>query len=333
MSTTRRARRPPRTTSSPACPEGQAKRVPEFFVPPLVARSAAHSGNPAGPAWLRDLPARVARVTEQWALELGPPYVPGGVTSYVAPARRADGTAAVLKVVLPHREARDEADALRVWAGEGAVVLLDAAPEDHALLLERCDPGTPLADLDDHDAILDIGADVLARLWRAPAPETPFEPLEAVTDWFAELVVARQVEFGRPLPDRLVDEAVVALRELPRTANARVVLHHDFHPGNVLAAQRQAWLAIDPKPQVGDPAFDPLQLILQTSDPLDEDDPAATIGYRLQRVSERLGVDAAHVRAWGVARCVEWALYSYHEHDRAGAEDNAEYARIFSTIG
>jgi streptomycin 6-kinase len=307
--------------------------VPEFFVPPLVAHSASHRGNPAGPAWLRDLPERVARLTERWGLELGPPYVPGGVTSYVAPARRADGRAAVLKVVLPHREARDEAAALRVWAGDGAVVLLDAAPEEDALLLERCDPGTPLADLDDRDAILDIGADVLVRLWRAPAPEAPFEPLEAVTDWFAELVEARQAEFGRPLPERLVGEALVALRELPRTADARVVLHHDFHPGNVLAAQRQAWLAIDPKPQVGDPAFDPLQLILQTSDPLDDDDPAATIRYRLERVSERLGVDAARVRAWGVARCVEWALYSYHDDDSAGAEDNTEYARIFSAIG
>jgi streptomycin 6-kinase len=307
----------------------------EFFVPPLVAHSAAHSGNPDGPAWLRELPARVARLTERWELELelGAPFVPGGMTSYVAPARRADGSAAVLKVVLPHREARDEADALRVWAGDGAVQLLDAAREEHALLLERCVPGTPLGDLEDRDAVLDTGADVLARLWRAPAPEEPFEPLAAVADWFAELVAARQVEFGRPLPDRLVDEALVALRDLPRTASARVVLHHDFHPGNVLAAERQAWLAIDPKPQVGDPAFDPLQLILQTSDPLEDDDPTATIRYRLRRLSERLDVDWERVRAWGVARCVEWALYSYHENDLAGAEDNAAYARIFSEIG
>ena len=306
----------------------------EFFVPPLVAHSAAHSGNPVGPAWLRDLPARVARLAARWELDLEPPYVPGGVTSYVAPARRADGSAAVLKVVLPHREARDEADALRTWAGDGAVLLVDDAPEEHALLLERCVPGTPLADLDDRDAILDIGADVLARLWRAPAPDEPFEPLEAVTDWFAELVAARQVEFGRPLPDRLVDEALVALRELPRTATARVVLHHDFHPGNVLAAHRQPWLAIDPKPQVGDPAFDPLQLILQTSDPLDDDDPAATIRYRLaacERTTRRRR--RARARMGRRARCVEWALYSYHEHDVPGAEDNTEYARIFSAIG
>ena len=76
----------------------------------------------------------------------------------------------MLKVVVPHREARDEADALRVWAGNGAVMLLDAAREEHALLLERCDPGTALRDLVDHDEILDAGADVLSQLWDADAP-------------------------------------------------------------------------------------------------------------------------------------------------------------------
>ena len=132
----------------------------------------------------------------------------------------------------------------------------------------------------------------------------------------------------------MVDEALVALRELPAHRDERVVLHHDFHPGNVLAAQRQPWLAIDPKPQVGDPAFDPLQLILQTSDPLATTTPQATIRHRLERVSERLGVDPERVRAWGVARCVEWAAVRYHDNDDAGGGmDNAEYARIFSAIG
>ena len=80
----------------------------------------------------------------------------------------------------------------RVWNGNGAVALLDSVREEHALLLEHCDPGTALGDLTDQDAILDIGADVLFQLWAAPAPAEPFEPLEAVTDWFAELITERQ---------------------------------------------------------------------------------------------------------------------------------------------
>jgi streptomycin 6-kinase len=306
--------------------------VPEVHIPPRLIETLAQWPTPEGAEWQRELPARLARLIDRWELTLGPPYLPGGVTSYVARARRADGTLAVLKVVIPHREARDEADALRVWAGNGAVALLDSMREEHALLLEHCDPGTALGDLSDHDAILDAGADVLSQLWDADAPAEPFEPLEAVTDWFAELVTERQARLGRPLPQPLVDEAVEALRELPRTAARRVVLHHDFHPGNVLAATRAPWLAIDPKPQVGDPAFDPLQLILQTGDPLATPDPATTIRSRLLRVSERLGVDPERVRAWGVGRCVEWSLSRAADDGPEAGSDDAEFARLFSTI-
>lgn len=306
--------------------------MPEVHIPPRLGETLAQWPTPEGAEWQRELPARLALLIDRWELTLGPPYLPGGVTSYVAPARRADGTLAVLKVVIPHREARDEADALRVWAGNGAVALLDAVREEHALLLEHCDPGTPLGDLTDHDAILDTGAEVLSQLWAANAPAEPFEPLEAVTDWFAELVTERQARLGRPLPQPLVDEAVEALRELPRTAARRVVLHHDFHPGNVLAATRAPWLAIDPKPQVGDPAFDPLQLILQTGNPLTTPDPAATIRSRVLRLSDRLGVDPDRVRAWGVGRCVEWSLSSADDNGPGAGADDAEFARLFSTI-
>jgi streptomycin 6-kinase len=307
--------------------------VSDFFVPPLLVRTVEGWPTPEGRAWLTALPALIGELAGHWELELGPVFVPGGVTAYVAPARRVDGSHVVLKIVIPHREARDEADALRVWNGTGAVQLLDEVREHGALLLERCEPGTPLGRIEDTDMVLDIAAEVLSQLWSAPVPDAaPFEPLEAIADWFAELVVERQQKCGRPVDARLVGEALEALRDLPRSASARVVVHHDFHPGNVLAAQRQPWLAIDPKPQVGDPAFDPLQLILQTSDPLDDPDPAETIGSRLVRLSETLRVDADRVRAWGVARCVEWSLSYYEDGDVADARSHAEYARIFSTI-
>jgi streptomycin 6-kinase len=307
--------------------------VSAFFVPPLLVRTVEGWPTPEGRAWLDALPALIGELAGHWQLELGPVFVPGGVTAYVAPARRVDGTHVVLKVVIPHREARDEAHALRVWNGTGAVQLVDEAREHGALLLEPCEPGTPLSGVDDRDAILDIAAGVLSRLWSVPVPDAaPFEPLEAIADWFAELVRERQEKCGQPVDARLVDEGLEALRELPRTASTRVVLHHDFHPGNVLAAQREPWLAIDPKPQVGDPAFDPLQLILQTSDPLDDPDPAATIRTRLLRLSETLRVDADRVRAWGVARCVEWSLSYYEDGDITDARAHAEYARIFSMI-
>jgi streptomycin 6-kinase len=305
----------------------------ELFIPPALADSIANWDGPEGEVWLREFPDRLARLAERWDVELGPPYVPGGVTSYVAPVRRrTGGEMLVCKIVVPHREARDEPDALRAWGGNGAVQLVDAAPDEHALLLEHCDPGTPLGDLADHDAILDIGAGILTRLWSAPAPAERFEALAAVTNWFADLVTERQEVCGHPLPQSLVDEAVIALRELPLDAPRAVVLHHDFHPGNVLASAR-GWLAIDPKPQVGDPAFDPVQLILQTSDPLDDPDPDAVIRNRLARLCEHLDLERERVRSWGVGRCVEWSLYEHWAGYPDGAIRNAEYARIFSSIG
>ena len=188
--------------------------------------------------------------------------------------------------------------------------------------------------LGDHDAILDIGAGLLAQLWSAPVPDgAPFERLDAIADWFAELVRERQERCGHPLGAVLVDEALEALHELPRSAPTRVLLHHDFHPGNILAAQREPWLAIDPKPQVGDPAFDPLQLILQTGDPLDDPDPSATIRTRLLRLADRLDLDADRLRAWGVARCVEWALSGYEDDDlEVARRDTPSTRAIFSTI-
>ena len=76
---------------------------------------------------------------------LGEPFAGGVASELVAPAVTADGVDAVLKMQKPHRESDHEAAALELWDGEGAVRLLAHDPEQHALLIERCVPGTPLA--------------------------------------------------------------------------------------------------------------------------------------------------------------------------------------------
>ncbi|HXK23074.1 MAG TPA: aminoglycoside phosphotransferase family protein, partial [Myxococcota bacterium] len=99
--------------------------------------------NTAATAWLDKLPGVVAELERRWSLRLGPPYEDASY-AWVAPAERADGTLAVLKIGLPHFEADQEAEGLRFWAGAGAVRLLDSDRAVNALLLERCEPGTPL---------------------------------------------------------------------------------------------------------------------------------------------------------------------------------------------
>ena len=101
----------------------------------------------------------------------------------VAPAVTADGVEAVLKIQQPDRESEHEATALELWGGDGAVRLLAHDPERHALLLERCVPGTPLASAGQEQA-LNVLVELLPRLWK-PAGE-PFRPLADEAAWWAE---------------------------------------------------------------------------------------------------------------------------------------------------
>jgi streptomycin 6-kinase len=266
-------------------------------------RLASHCAEePEWAAWLERLPAVVARLEEAWSLRIGQGFDHEGFASWVAPVWRADGSAAVLKVGIPHAEAEHEAEGLRFWNGEAAVRLLEVDSELNALLLERCVPGTTLRGLaePEQDVVL---AGLLRRLWR-PVPEPhPFRPL-------AEMTAAWRVErLGRttPVPDPgLVREGLRLFVDLPGSAETSVLLATDLHAGNVLRAEREPWLAIDPKPYVGDPAYDATQHLLNC-----ERLPARPL-ETVYRFADLLGLDRERVRAWTFARIVaesgvEWA--------------------------
>jgi streptomycin 6-kinase len=305
----------------------------EPYLPHALADSVAHWEDDTAALWLAELPARLGRLAVRWDLEIGEPFDPGGVTAWVAPVTTR-GEPAVVKVVIPHREARDEAPALRAWSGLGAPHLIDDAPDEHALLMEQCAPGTPLCDVDDPETIVDVGAEVLSRLWRADTDGHGFEPLTAIGDWFADLVEERRDRFGAvtPVDPDLTRLAIDHLRTLPRTADRQVLLHHDLHPGNILFDEGRGWLAIDPKPQVGDPAFDPVQLVLQSSDPLDDADPSRTVRRRVERLAVLLELDPDRLAAWGLARCIEWAHNGLALGDSDRAARHARRAALFAAV-
>ena len=124
---------------------------------------------PQGRAWLADLPRLLEECAERWSLRLEGP-IGDGFASLVVGAGDA-----VLKLQFPHRESENEAEALRVWDGDGAVRLLAHDPERHALLIERARPGTHLTEVGQEPA-LDVFVDLLPRLWKPAA--APFRPLE-----------------------------------------------------------------------------------------------------------------------------------------------------------
>jgi streptomycin 6-kinase len=255
--------------------------------------------------WLDRLPGTLATVCTRWGLTVGPPYLPGGETAWVAPAQDGAGRPLALKLAWRHAEAEDEAAALRAWDGRGAVRLMRAEVVDGetaALLLERCVPGTTLHALPepDQDAVV---AGLCRQLWRAPVGDGAagaargFRPLVDMCDMWAAEVEAKPPALADP---GLARAGLALFRSLPRDADRAVLLATDLHAGNILAAERAPWLAIDPKPYVGDPTYEPLQHMINCPERL-ADDARAFAG----RMADLLELDRDRLLLWLFARCVQ----------------------------
>jgi streptomycin 6-kinase len=246
-------------------------------------------------AWLERLPEVFRELTQRWSLALDEPFDGPEVTaSWVAPARRSDGTSAVLKVGIPHMEAEHEVDGLRFWDGDPTVRLLEADDDLGAMLLERCEPGTTLRSLPESEQDVVI-ASLLHRAWRVPRSPHPFRPLSDMVAYWAEETKEDEARWPDPA---LVRDGLRLFEELAGQRDVhQVLLATDLHAGNVLRARREPWLVIDPKPFVGDPAYDATQHLLNCLPRL-RAAPASTIA----RFAGLLGVDAARVRRWLFAR-------------------------------
>jgi streptomycin 6-kinase len=235
---------------------------------------------------LRDLEQR-------WSLTLGVPFDGDEVScAWVATATLADGTSAVLKLGMPHMEGEHEIDGLRFWNG-GSTVQLLKADDDLGAMLERCEPGTVLRRLSESEQDLVI-AQLLRRLWRQPIAPHPFRPFSAMTANWSDQTLADSDRW----PDTgVVREGLRLFTELPHSASRAVLLATDLHAGNVLRAQREPWLVIDPKPFVGDPAYDATQHLLNCDTRLRSDPDG-----RIRRFADLFGVEHERVRLWTFAR-------------------------------
>ncbi|MES0884776.1 aminoglycoside phosphotransferase family protein [Roseibium sp. SCP14] len=248
------------------------------------------------------MPGLVEAARHRFGLEtIGQPFS-GGYVSYVLPAKRNDQDV-VLKIQFTDRESRFEADALRHWSGQGAIRLLDHAPEIGAILLEQCKPGRYLADAPSTDK-LGVLAGLLRKLL-VPAGE-PFLSLKEEAGIWCSNLEADWETAGKPCDRRLVDIAIAALQDLPSDETAQVLLHQDLHGHNVLSSVRDPWLAIDPKPLVGDPAF-ALSPIVRSFE-FGHSREAAR--YRLDRLSDELSLDRERARLWTIGQTMAWAFES-----------------------
>jgi streptomycin 6-kinase len=270
---------------------------------------------PGGVEWIARLPALVRECEEQWSLRLGAEYDYAFVSLAIR-AELPDRTPAVLKIGFPHRESEHEADALAHYDGRGAVRLLQYDAARGAMLLERCEPGTPLLDEPDERESFGIAAQILARLWHPPSSGHPFRPLAVDAARWVETLPGRWERLGRPFERSLLEELVAAFVELPPTQAELVVCHQDFHRGNVLRARREPWLTIDPKPVLAEREFDTVALIR---------DGAGDLGWRLDFLSAELCLDRERMRRWALAHTLAWSF-----DEGAPDEDGIAVARALA---
>jgi streptomycin 6-kinase len=102
---------------------------------------------------------------------------------------------------------------------------------------------------------------------------------------------------GGPADSGLIREGLRLLEELGRSSSGDVLLATDLHAGNVLRARREPWLVIDPKPFVGDRAYDATQHLFNCRRRM-LIAPALTI----RRFADLIEVDHERVRLWMFAR-------------------------------
>jgi streptomycin 6-kinase len=273
--------------------------TPEAFVRSTVQRE----GEP-GAVWLAELPSIVAELLERWECVPDGEVMHGGV-GIIVPVRRAEGTAA-LKVSFPHPGNVHEPDAFAAWGGRGAVLLHERDDERFAMLLERVQTST-LAEVEDGDEVAAVAGRTNRRL-AIPAP--PGLPrLREHADAWEEQLRNDAAELTHPLSPYVVDAAVATIRELGRV-QPDTVIHGDFHARNILRADREPWLAVDPKGCAGDPAYDGGTLLkARALTLLEADDLRKAVDRFLDVFTEAAQLDRERARRWAQLHVVQAAFW------------------------
>ena len=258
----------------------------------------------SGEDWLAVLPHWISACADQWDLVADGP-VWHGVCAVVVPCHRA-GERVVLKVSWPHEEARLEHLALQHWAGRGAVRLLAADPSHWALLLEPLQHDRNLNAVNLLEACEIIGG--LMRRLDHPAAAQFTRLSHEAERWIS---LCRK---GSPLvPRRMTEQAASALEDLRADCDGRLI-HQDLHFENVLAGEREPWLAIDPKPLAGEWAFAVAPLLWNRwTEATRAHNLRAHLRLRLGIVAEAAGLDEDRVLAWCFVRLVTNALWEAQE--------------------
>ena len=275
-----------------------------------VVRNKARVAGGVGLRWLDELPGLVAGVEAEWGITVGA-VLPGATEALVAEATQADGTPAVLKLVVPRSDdnAANEITVLRLTGGDGCVRLLRHDADRGALLVERL--GRPLVDVGlPLGRRLAILCDTAARVWR-PAPGCGLPTGADKGRWLVDFITRTWDEVGRPCAERTVERALrdAARRTAAHDDERAVLVHGDVHQWNALETcdgDDAAFKLVDPDGLLAEAEYDLGVLMREDPVELREGDP----WQRARWLAARTGLDATAICEWGNVERVATGLLS-----------------------
>jgi streptomycin 6-kinase len=280
-------------------------------IPEALAASLHKHEGEISAGWLAALPDLATSYLERWDLRLDGKPAHGWV-SLVLPVTRSDGTLAVLKLQPVSEENIDEPVSLRLWNGSGAVRLIDHDADSGTMLLERLHADRPLSTVQDDMDALRILTELLARLVALPAP-AGMRHLRDIAGAMIEQMPQAVTALSDPEDRRLLEVCTTAVRELLDEPGNQL-LHWDLHYDNVLAGDREPWLAIDPNPLAGDPAFELLPALYNRWDDIvAAGDIRRAVLRRFDMMTEILDLDRQRAIGWTLGRVLQNSLWDIED--------------------
>lgn len=264
-----------------------------------------------GLRWLDDLPQIIEEIEENWSLK-AKKHFSNLSYNYVAPCICANGNEAVLKIGLPEAnpEIFNEASFLQISNGKGAVKILKSDKKHSAILLEKLTPGANLKEIyvsDDTKAV-EIAIRVMRKVMRKPPNKTGVKQLE---DWFRCFEKAENTNFD----NKFAAKARNFFERLNSASKQKFLIHGDLHHENILSAQREPFMAIDPKGVVSDIGYEIAVFLNNHLVWLSaEKDFREKLNDAVQRFSEAFEIKPQDLKNWAFAQMVLSAWWTFEEN-------------------
>ena len=268
--------------------------IPEYF----QAKMEAMYGD-KGSAWVEQAEQTILSLQEKRSLSFGEPFSLS--YNFVVPAVLPDGTSVVLKMGYPNKEFSNEFHALREFAGDAMVKVIDSDQEAGWIILTHIQPGRALHSLRDEMKQLKIFAAIAEKLWHKPSTTHPFPDVEAWSEGIRRYK-SRFKDGNGPLPEKMISKAESLFSRLLGSSEERYLLHGDLHHENILYSESAGWTAIDPKGLIGEREYDCIQYTLNHWK--DHEDPYELLKFRTAAFSSLLSLSYERLISYGFCHSV-----------------------------